>query len=168
MEGGGGGGGAEGEGERRTAVHPVVDLVHADQRVAARQDRGSPRARSQLIDVVLDDALGVVADEDADALAPGGPRCAGRTRTSRCPEVVAEKGKGRDGQVRGGVDRVPGLDQTPSRSMTVGALGTCNAQSAAREKASHASLKGERHTCTTQWPVSDDTTDSSSTRRAPP
>ena len=64
MEGGGGGVKAK----RRTAVHPVVDLIRAYQRVAARKD-GDPRPPIAADHVVLDDALCVVADEDADALA---------------------------------------------------------------------------------------------------
>ena len=64
----GGGWGRRGEGERRTAVHPVVDLIRAYQRVAARKD-GDPRPPIAADHVILDDALCVVADEDADALA---------------------------------------------------------------------------------------------------
>ena len=48
-----------------TAVHPVVDHVPM-QRVAARKD-GDPRSPIAADHIVLDDALCVVADEDADA-----------------------------------------------------------------------------------------------------
>ena len=51
-------------------VHPLVDLVLADERVAAAQDgdAGAPVVRDV---VVLDHAAPVVAHEHADALAVG-------------------------------------------------------------------------------------------------
>ena len=48
-------------------VHSLVDLVLADERVAAAQDRDAGAAVAGDL-VVLDDALAVVAHEDADAL----------------------------------------------------------------------------------------------------
>ena len=48
-------------------VHPLVDLVLADERVAAAQDGDAGAAVAGDL-VVLDDALAVVAHEDADAL----------------------------------------------------------------------------------------------------